>query len=92
MKQWEFARKLRLVYDSKEDEILCSQFFDLVSQYVDREIAGDPVAYEMPQVKYHLEHCRVCGEEYAVLRDLARLEAEGREPSSDEAKGPGKGS
>ncbi len=76
MKQSEFAHEMRLVYDAREDDILCSECFDLVSQYVDREVAGEPVADQMPQVKYHLEHCRVCGEEYTVLRDLARLEAE----------------
>ncbi len=80
MKQSEFARKLRLVYDAREDEILCSECFDLVSQYVDRELAGEPVAEQMPRVKHHLEHCGVCDEEYKVLRDLARLEAEGRDP------------
>ncbi len=83
---------MRLVYDAREDEILCSEFFDLVSQYVDREVAGEPVADQMPQVKYHLEHCRVCGEEYAVLRDLARMEVEGRAPLSGEAEGPSKAS
>lgn len=92
MKQSEFARKMRLIYDAREDEILCSEFFDLVSQYVDREIAGEPVADQMPQVKYHLEHCRVCGEEYTALRDLARMEAEGRAPLSGEAEGPSQGS
>ncbi len=76
MKQSEFARKMRLVVDARDDDILCSECFDLVSQYVDREIAGEPVAEQMPRVKYHLEHCRVCGEEYTVLRDLARLEAQ----------------
>ncbi len=76
MNQSEFVDKLRLVYDTKEDDILCSECFDLVSQYVDREIAGEPVADRMPQVKYHLEHCGVCRDEYVVLRDLARLEAE----------------
>ncbi len=76
MKQSEFVRKLRLVYDTKEDDILCSECFDLVSQYVDREIAGEPVADQMPQVKYHIEHCGVCRDEYVVLRDLALLDAQ----------------
>ncbi len=90
MKPSEFAEKMRLVFDASEDDILCSECFDLVSQYVDREIAGEPVAEQLPRVKYHLEHCGVCSEEYAVLHDLARLEAEGDAPSSGEAQRPGK--
>ncbi len=76
MKPSEFAEKMRHVFDASEEDILCSECFDLVSQYVDREIAGEPVVEQMPRVKYHLEHCGVCSEEYTVLRDLAREEAE----------------
>ncbi len=83
MKQSEFARKLRSIYDTKEDEILCDECFDLLSEYVDREIAGEPVATQMPQVKHHLEHCGVCADEQSVLRELARQEAQGHGPSTE---------
>jgi hypothetical protein len=79
-------RALRLVYDAKEKEMLCSEFFELLAEYVDREIAGEEVERRLPEVKYHLEHCGVCGEEYETLRDLARLEAAGRMPTLDELK------
>ncbi len=77
---------MRLVLDAQEQEIPCSEFFERISEYVDGEIAGERVAEKMPDVKYHLEHCRVCGEEYVTLRDLARLDAEGRPPTVEEIK------
>ncbi len=86
MKDSKLEKALKSVYDAKDNEILCSEFFEQLSEYVDREIAGEPMAQRMPEVKYHLEHCRVCGEEYETLRDLAGLEAEGRAPSVDDLK------
>ena len=86
MKVSTLERALRHVYDAKENEMLCSEFFEQLAEYVDREIAGEEVARHLPEVKYHLEHCGVCGEEYETLRDLARLEASGRMPSVDELK------
>ncbi|HEX9077207.1 MAG TPA: hypothetical protein VF932_15580 [Anaerolineae bacterium] len=86
MKVSTLERALRHVYDAKEKEMLCSEFFEQIAEYVDREIVGEQVAQHLPEVKYHLEHCGVCGEEYETLRDLARLEASGRMPSVDELK------
>ncbi len=86
MKASKVARALRHIYDAQVEEILCSELFARIPEYVDREVAGEPVAQQMPAVKYHLEHCRVCGEEYETLRDLARLEAEGRSPSLEELR------
>lgn len=86
MKLSTLERALRHVYDAKEKEMLCSEFFEQLDEYIDREIAGEEVARRLPEVKYHLEHCGVCGEEYETLRDLARLEAGGKLPSVDELK------
>ena len=86
MKASVVERALRHVYDAREHEIPCSEFFDRISEYVDREVAGNPIAEQMPDVKYHLEHCRVCGEEYTVLRDLTRLDSKGELPSEDQIR------
>ncbi len=77
---------VRQIYDTKETEILCSECFDQLSEYVDREIAHESVEQQMPEIKYHLEQCRVCFEEYETLRDLVRLETQGQVPSIDELK------
>ncbi len=74
------------IYQTEEEEISCSECLDLVSDYVDLEIAGEAAQEKLPHLKQHLDQCRVCLEEYEVLRDLARLEAEGRAPTLDELR------
>ncbi len=75
MKQTPFARILRSIFETRDDEISCSECFDQISDYVDREIADEVVTKQMLLVRQHLDQCRVCREEYETLLDLARLEA-----------------
>jgi hypothetical protein len=49
-------------------------------------VAGENPAERLPLLGQHLEQCAVCREEYEVLRELARLEAEGRSPSIDDLR------
>lgn len=83
MKMSKLERALELILDTNEKELDCAECFDLVSDYVDREIAGAAAAEQMPALKQHLMHCKVCNEEYEMLRDLARLEADGKLPDVD---------
>jgi hypothetical protein len=79
-------RLLRLVADTRDDEISCDECFDLVAQYVDREAAEEPAALRLLQLEHHLGQCGVCREEYEVLRDFAGLERSGEAPSVDELR------
>jgi predicted anti-sigma-YlaC factor YlaD len=81
-----WRRLVRDIVHTDDEEISCSECFDLVSDYVDREIAGTVHERRLPQLEQHLQQCGVCREEYEVLRDLARLEAEGRVPSTDDLR------
>lgn len=80
----EFDRLLRHVWQTQDEEISCTECFDLVPQYVDLEIAGQAADQRLPRLRQHLDQCGVCREEYETLRDLARMEAEGRSPTGDE--------
>ena len=71
---------LRLAAGTADEELSCSQCFELLPQYVDLEVAGDAPDRRIPLFRQHLEQCAVCREEYEILRELARLEAEGRSP------------
>ena len=82
----DFDSLLRHIWETEDEEISCTECFDLVPQYVDLEIAGQASATTLPRLKQHLNQCGVCREEYETLRDLARLEAEGRLPSNDELR------
>jgi hypothetical protein len=75
---------MKLVHTTQEQEISCSECLDQVSQYVDLELAASEAAQRMPQLKHHLDQCRVCREEYQVLRDLRSLEDVGELPSDQE--------
>jgi hypothetical protein len=74
---------LRQLEDTQAEELSCSECFEQISDYVDLELAGQPVAVRLPQLRQHLGQCRVCREEYVVLRDLARLTASGDLPLDD---------
>ena len=75
---------LRQLEQTQDRELSCSECLEQISDYVDLELAGQPVAERLPMLGQHLGQCRVCREEYEVLRDLARLEAEGGLPSVDD--------
>lgn len=81
-----FERLLRLAARTQEHELSCTECFDVLPQYVDLEIAGAAPEQQLPLFRQHLEQCAVCREEYETVRELARLEAEGRSPSVDDLR------
>jgi predicted anti-sigma-YlaC factor YlaD len=81
-----FERWLKNIYHTQEEEISCSECFDLVSHFVEVELSGEDAASKMPQLKQHLDQCAACREEYETLRDLRRLENEGQLPSVDDVE------
>jgi hypothetical protein len=79
-----FERWLQNIHTTQDEEISCSECFDLVSHFVEVELSGEDAAAKMPQLKQHLNQCSACREEYETLRDLRRLENEGEFPSLDD--------
>ncbi|MGH7267092.1 MAG: hypothetical protein ACREMB_19920 [Candidatus Rokuibacteriota bacterium] len=71
---------MRLISDTRDDELSCTECFDLISRYVDLEAGGGDAAASMPVLAQHLRQCGVCHEEYDVLRDLARADTDGVPP------------
>lgn len=55
---------------TQDREISCSDCFDWLSEYVDRELAHEKPDARMQQLAQHIGQCRVCREEYEMLRDL----------------------
>lgn len=84
MKSDRFERWLQSIFKTQDEEILCSECFDLVSGFVEAELSGANAAARMPKVKQHLEQCPACHQEYETLRDLQRLENEGKLPSVED--------
>jgi hypothetical protein len=79
-----FSRWMKQVRDTQDEEIDCSACLDQISRYVDLELATGEAAQSMPQVELHLRQCAVCREEFEVLSELARLEADDRLPDPAE--------
>jgi hypothetical protein len=84
MKRDHFERWLRNIYETQEEEISCTECFELVSPFVELEISGQDAAARLPQVKQHLNQCRACRDEYEALRDLRLLEEKGELPPLDD--------
>jgi hypothetical protein len=80
MKRRRFEVWLRNICETQDDEISCTECFDMLSHFVERESSGGDVATELHQVKRHLDQCRACRDEYEMLRDVVRLEGEGQTP------------
>jgi hypothetical protein len=76
-----FKRWLKNIYSTQEEELSCSECFELVSHFVEVELAGEDAVAKMPQLKQHLEQCPACHAEYEALRDLQSLENKGQLPS-----------
>jgi len=90
----QLKRLLRLVARTEDEELSCDECFELLPQYVDREVSGgapnvlsgEASNVRLPLFRHHVEQCAVCRGEYETLRELARLEAEGRPPSIDDLR------
>ena len=84
MQKNRFERLLENIQNTQEQEISCSECFDLVSKYVEIELSGEQSAMKMPELRQHLDQCPACRAEYETLRDLRDLEDKGELPSLEE--------
>jgi hypothetical protein len=74
----QFLELLRAIFDTRDDEIVCSEFFELLPEYVDLVLAtadasglGEP-AEVLPQVAHHIRQCSECAEAYEALLEIER--------------------
>jgi hypothetical protein len=84
MKRDRFESWLQKIYHTQDEEISCTECFDMVSVFVELELSGEDPAIKLPQVKQHIHQCAACREEYETLRDLRRLEEDGGESTTDD--------
>ena len=74
------------MWETQDEEISCSECVDLLPQYVDLELGTGGAEQGLSRLKHHLDQCKACRDDYLALRDLARMEAEGRPSSVEELK------
>ena len=76
MDQLKFELWVKKILETEDEEISCSECFDLVSNYVDTHQDGTNRVI-VARLEKHLGQCLACREEYEVLRDLAMAESSG---------------
>ncbi len=70
-------RLIRLIADTRSDEIGCDQCFRELDSFAEMKLTGKSAEEAMPMLQYHLNHCKVCREEYeALLEALKTIDKE----------------
>ena len=65
------TRIMHRLVATDEEEISCDEVFALVDEYAEASQRGEDVAVLKPLIRYHLDVCRECDEQYqALLRVL----------------------
>jgi hypothetical protein len=62
------------IYQSEDEELVCSEFFDRLPHYVEQELSGAKVETLYPGVVLHIRQCTECAEVYRALREMLALE------------------
>ena len=75
---------LKRVLETRDEEISCAECQILVSQYVDLELETGEAGAPLPELVHHINQCPACWDTYQLLRELARLEAQGGSPDVQE--------
>ncbi|MGE5139732.1 MAG: hypothetical protein ACM3JD_09735 [Rudaea sp.] len=86
MESFELDRWISQIAKTEAEEISCSDCLDMVSEFVEKELAGETADERLARVGQHLGQCRVCREEYEVLKELVELDERGETPSIDDLK------
>jgi hypothetical protein len=81
----QFKQWLKRLYETSEKEMTCDQFQAILPGLVDFEIAGGDVQEQFAMAIAHVHQCPDCAEEYEALREVVRLETQGRLPTADES-------
>lgn len=72
VKRFNLDRWVGQILSTEEQELSCSDCFDLISEYVEREQQHAALDARMTSLHQHLGQCRVCREEYEMLSDLVQ--------------------
>lgn len=86
MQKHRLERWLQNINNTQDNEISCSECFDLVSRFVEIELSNGDAEIQMPELRQHLNQCPACHAEYETLLALQQLENSGKIPSLEDLK------
>jgi hypothetical protein len=70
MDEKKFNLWIKQILNTEQEEISCSECFDLVSDFVDAELEGREMGDIHKKVAQHIYQCAVCRQEYELLRGI----------------------
>ncbi len=85
MDRTQLIQWLERTYATAQTEIDCDHLQAILPSLVEAEIVQGDAVTRFPQAVAHLAQCPDCAEEYKGLREVARLESQGRLPQSEES-------
>jgi hypothetical protein len=74
-------RLLNLLCITQTEELGCEEAYELLDKYADLDLTGEEVDLLLPLVKHHLDLCQECCDEYHMLLQSLRANAEARATS-----------
>ena len=72
---------IRVLEDVRLQDMSCSQVFNRIDEYVDKEIDGQNAALLMPLLREHFDLCPECCEEYEALLTVLEKTAKDKDQS-----------
>jgi hypothetical protein len=72
MNRRKFRQLIQSIFAVKDQEIICSEFFDILPRFVDLQVSGKDVDKSFPGVSHHLQQCPECNEVYEALFKAAQ--------------------
>ena len=72
MNRAKFRQFIRSIFAVKNEEIVCSEFFDMLPRFVDLQVAREDADKLFPEVSHHLQQCPECNEVYVALFNAIR--------------------
>ena len=76
MNRGNFRQLIRSIFAVKDQEILCSEFFDALPRFVDFQVAGKDADRLFSGVSHHLQQCPECKEVYEALLKAVQSDKE----------------
>ena len=65
-----FLEMLRVLESAHDEDMSCSQLYEKLDEYVEREMSKKDAAELMPLIREHLDFCPDCCDEYEALLDV----------------------
>jgi len=73
------VRMLEAILSTKDQELTCAELDEeQLARYAELELSREAPGEHLPHVQHHLAVCPDCRREYAEVREVLRLEREGR--------------